>query len=448
VNILIVDDELGLRHTLTLILEAEGHEIRAAADGEQALASLAERDADLVLCDVRMPRMDGIGFLERYRRESGRALVIMMSAYGDDDAALNAMKRGAYDFIQKPFRADQVILVLNKAIEREGLRKQVEQLNARLAALLAPRAVIGTSAALQHSIALARKVARHPTPVLVTGESGTGKELVAQLIHAESPRMRGPLVTVQCVGLPETLMEAELFGSEGRGGALDAANDGTLLLDDVGSLPMPLQVRLARALQGLATPGGSARGADDAMTRRPDVRVIATAARDLEPEVREGRFHSDLYYRLGVVQVHLPPLRDRPEDIPHLVKHFMAELNSRLLLKVTSVSPSAMRLLTEYPWPGNVRELENVVERAMVLADGPVVDVEHLPAGVRSPGAEISIAAGGSSDLSVKRRLAALERSLIERALAQTGGNRSRAARLLELSPRALLYKIKEYGIE
>jgi len=450
VNIVIVDDELGLRHTLTLILDAEGHQTRAAGDGEAALAMLADRDADIVLCDVRMPKLDGLGFLERYRRASGRALVIMMSAYGDDDAALDAMKRGAYDYIQKPFRADQVLLVLQKAIEREGLRRQLRELHEQLAALQAPDRIVGNSESLRQAVALARKVARHPSTVLVTGESGTGKELIAQLIHAESPRARDPFVPINCGAIPEALLESELFGhargaftgaTDQRSGLFEEANGGTLFLDEIGEIPPPLQVKLLRALQE-----GEVRRVGDNNPRPVDVRVIAATSRDLERDVTEGRFRSDLFYRINVVRVQLPPLRDRRDDIPLLARHFVERFNHKLGLSVSGFTAAAMKALTEYAWPGNVRELENVIERAVIMAEGPRVDVDHLPAAVRTPSAEAP--ANPDLDLSVKRRVQVLERHLIERALKQTGGNRTRAARLLELSPRALLYKIKEYGLE
>jgi two-component system response regulator AtoC len=453
VNILIVDDELGLRHTLTLILGAEGHEARAASNGEAALEMLAEGDADIILCDVRMPGMDGLAFLDRYLAgpPPGRALVIMMSAYGDDEAALDAIKRGAYDFLPKPFRADQVLLVVRKAIEREGLRQQVLQLHEELAALRAPNGIVGHSAALQQAIALARKVAKHPSTVLVTGESGSGKELIASLIHEASPRKSAPFVAVNCGAIPEQLLESELFGHargaftgavENRSGLFEEADGGTLFLDEIGELPVPLQVKLLRALQE-----GEVRRVGDNSPRKVDVRVIAATSRDLETEVKTGRFRADLFYRINVVRIPLPPLRDRREDIPELVRHFIGVFNKRLALAITGVTPAAMRLLMEYAWPGNVRELVNVVERAMVLADGAQVDVEHLPAAVGAPGTAIS-AGDDDLDLSVKRRTEALERTLIERALRQTDGNRTRAARLLDLSHRALLYKIKEYGLE
>ena len=449
-NILVVDDELGLRQTLTAILSAEGHATRAVGDGAAALRALAEQEADLVLCDVRMPAMDGPTFLAEYRKGNGRALVIMMSAYADDDDALEAIRHGAHDFIQKPFRADQVLLVVRKAFEREGLRQQVAQLHAEIAALRGADGIVGHSAALQQAVAVARKVARHPSTVLLTGESGTGKELVAALIHQAGPRAARPFVAVNCGAIPEQLLESELFGHargaftgavEHRRGLFEEADGGTLFLDEIGELPVSLQVKLLRALQE-----EEVRPVGDNTPRRVDVRVITATARDLEAEVRAGRFRADLFYRVNVVRIQLPPLRERREDIPELVRHFIGVYNRKLDLSIRGVSPSAMRFLMEYPWPGNVRELENVVERAMVLADGAQVELEHLPDFARQP--DNTTADDEDLDLSVKRRTEALERSLIQRALRQTGGNRTRAARLLDLSHRALLYKIREYGLE
>ena len=448
-NIVIVDDELGLRHTLSALLEGEGHQTRAASDGASALTMLAERDADLVLCDIRMPGISGLDFLERYRR-AGRGLVVMMSAYGDDDAAIDAIKRGAYDFIPKPFRADQVLLVIRKAVEREKLREQVSRLSEEIAALRAPADIIGHNSELQQAIALARKVARHPSTVLVTGESGTGKELIAQLIHSAGPRSSAPFVAVNCGAIPEQLLESELFGHvrgaftgavDDRSGLFEEANGGTLFLDEIGELPSPLQVKLLRALQE-----SEVRRVGDNAPRKVDVRVITATARDLEKEVKAGRFRADLFYRVNVVRIQLPPLRDRREDIPELVKHFVAVINKRLGLSVRGATPSAMQLLMDYAWPGNVRELENVIERAIVLTEGRSIEPEHLPSTVRSPGESAS--SDEDLDLSVKRRTEVLERALIERALRQTSGNRTRAARLLDLSHRALLYKIKEYGLD
>jgi two-component system response regulator AtoC len=448
-NILVVDDELGLRHTLSLILQAEQHSVRSASEGAGALEQLAGEPADVIICDVRMPGMDGLAFLDRYKAEGGTGLVVMMSAYGDDEAAVEAIRRGAYDFIAKPFRADQVLLVLNKAIEREGLRREVAHLHEELTALRAPSGIVGRSPPLAAALALAAKVARHPSTVLVTGESGTGKELVARFIHRSSPRVEAPFVAVNCGAIPEALLESELFGhakgaftgaTTERDGLFAEADGGTLFLDELGELPIPLQVKLLRALQE-----GEVRRVGDNVSRTVDVRVVAATARDLEADVAEGRFRADLYYRINVVSIHLPSLRERTEDVPELVRHFIDRFNRRLGLQVTGAGAATMRALMEYPWPGNVRELENVIERAMVLAEGPQLEVEHLPALGAAP-----VRANGTSsplDLSVKRRTEELERVLIREALERTRGNRTRAAKLLDLSHRALLYKIREYGI-
>ena len=454
-KILVVDDELGLRHTLSIILTDDSHDVTVAGDGASGLAITQTQAFDLVLCDVRMPGMDGFTFLDRYREQGGRGIAIMMSAYGDDDAAVEAIRRGAYDFIAKPFRADQVLLIVRKAIEREHLKLQVQQLEGEIAALRAPHDIVGHSEAIEQVVAIATKVARHPSTVLVTGESGTGKELVARLIHDGSPRSSNPFVAVNCGAIPEGLLESELFGhargsftgaTAERRGLFEEADGGTLFLDEIGELPVSLQVKLLRALQE-----GEIRRVGDNADRPVDVRLVAATARDLEQDVAAGRFRADLYYRVNVVRLVLPPLRDRTEDIPELVQHFVARFNARLHLSVRSVSAAAMRRLVEYSWPGNVRELENVVERMMVLAAGNVIDVEHLPTSVAEPAAlppTVGTAAvAAEHDLSVKRQTEALERTLIERALRRTGGNRTRAARLLDLSHRALLYKIREYGI-
>ena len=448
-NILVVDDELGLRHTLTLILQAEGHTVRAVNDGAAALERVSDSSPDLIICDVRMPGLDGLAFLEKYKEMGGTALVIMMSAYGDDDAALEAIRRGAYDFIPKPFRADQVLLVLRKAIEREGLRREVAQLHDELVALRTPTGIVGRSPRIAQALTLADKVARHPSTVLITGESGTGKELIARHIHDASPRASRPFVAVNCAAIPEALLESELFGhAKGaftgaiteRQGLFEEAHEGTLFLDELGDLPVALQVKLLRALQE-----GEVRPVGDNASRSVDVRLVAATARDLESDVAEGKFRADLYYRINVVRIHLPALRDRSEDVPELVRHFVDRFNRRLGLHVTGVSPAAMRALVEYPWPGNVRELENVVERAMVLTDGPQLGVEQLPT-LTAPVTR-SEASVSPLDLSVKRRTGDLERALIKEALERTRGNRTRAAKLLDLSHRALLYKIRDYGL-
>ena len=448
-KILVVDDEFGLRHALSRILRGDGHDVEVAEDGASALQTINGTPPDLVLCDVRMPGMNGLEFLERYRTEHVGGLVIMMSAYEDDEGVIEAMRRGAYDFIAKPFRADQLLLTIRKAVERERLRQTVEQLREELSALRAPSGIVGRGTAMQQVLAVAAKVARHPSTVLVTGESGTGKELVAHYIHSSSPRASEPMVAVNCGAIPENLLESELFGhakgaftgaAAEKRGLFEEADGGTLFLDEIGELPSPLQVKLLRALQE-----GEIRRVGDNIARAVDVRLVAATARDLEAEVAAGRFRADLYYRINVVRLHLAPLRDRREDIPELVRHFVQLYGRRLGLSVAAVSPAAMHLLMEYAWPGNVRELENVIERALVLAEGPQIEPDQLPAAVRSPAT--TAPARDDLDLSIKRQTAALERGLIRSALERTGGNRTRAAKLLELSHRALLYKIREYGL-
>ena len=463
-RILVVDDEAGLRQTLTLILREEGHEVETAADGEAALAALAREDAAIVLCDVRMPTLDGVAFLARYQEAAGRGLVIMMSAYGDDEAALEAMRRGAYDYIPKPFRADQLLLTVRKAIERERLRLEVERLSEELSTLRGADGVVGQSAALRGVLDLARKVARHPSTVLVTGESGTGKELVARLVHQASPRASEPFVAINCAAIPDALLESELFGhvrgaftgaDRERAGLFEEADGGTLFLDEIGELPLALQVKLLRALQE-----GQIRRVGDNGERGVDVRVVAATSRDLELEVREGRFRSDLYYRVNVVRLHLPPLRERGDDVIELARHFVSWHAGRMQLQPPVIAAPALRALLDYAWPGNVRELENAMERAVVLAEDGRIGLDELPPAVRGVRAgdttALSVdqlpamvhAATSDTDLSVKRQTESLERTLIAQALQRTGGNRTRAAQLLDLSHRALLYKIREYGLD
>ncbi len=450
-KILVVDDEPGLRSVLSTILREEGHELTTAVDGIAALEELEKESVDLILCDVRMPRLDGLSFLTSYRERDGRAIVIMMSAYLDDEAALEAMRRGAYDYIPKPFRADQVVLIVRKAIERERLRSEVQRLRDELRIVRGTDEIIGRSEAMRELQALAQKAARHPTTVLITGESGTGKELIARLVHRQSPRAERPFVAVNCGAIPEALLESELFGhvkgaftgaTAARAGLFEEADGGTILLDEIGELPGALQVKLLRALQE-----GQIRRVGDNGERTVDVRIVAATSRDLEVEVAENRFRSDLFYRLNVVRLHLPPLRERRHDVADLAKHFVAMHATRLGLGVRSISQAAINALMEHDWPGNVRELENVIERGLVSVDGEELDEGHV-AGILARPVSSAAQPAGDEDLSVKRRTAALEETLIRRALERTGGNRTRAALLLDLSHRALLYKIREYGLQ
>ena len=449
-KILVIDDDQGLRRSLSLILDEGGHGVVVASNGADGLAVAGNEKPDLILCDVRMPQMDGLEFLERYRQEEGGALVIMMTAYGSVDLAVKAMVAGAYDYIPKPFGADEVLLTIRKAEERERLRAEVGRLRAEVRAERRIGDIIARSPGMIRALEVAGKVARHQSSVLLTGESGTGKELMARHIHRESDRADRPFVPVNCGAIPETLLESEFFGyvrgaftgaDSDKAGLFEAAEGGTLFLDEVGELPSSLQVKLLRVLQD-----GEVRRLGGTETTTVSVRIVAATNRDLESAVHTGDFRQDLYYRLAVIPIHLPPLRERTEAIPDLTHHLLGRLRERLNLTVESVTPGAMKALLAYPWPGNIRELENVLEQAVVLAEGDTLDEDSLSGRLRA--ADVVIEPGyASDDLSVKRRCAELERKLIKRALERTGGNRSKAAALLELSPRALRYKIQDYGL-
>lgn len=448
-SILVIDDEAGLRHTLELILTDEGYDILTAEDGEEGLRLALAEQPEMILCDIRMPRVDGLTFVRQYREAGGTALIIVMSAYGSRETAIEAMRLGAYDYISKPFNADEVVLAISKAEERESLQREVRRLRERVQEVEGFGEVIGRSAAFREVLDLAARVAPFPTTVLITGESGTGKEAVARAIHGASTRRDAPFVGVNCGAIPENLLESELFGHEkgaftgaerAREGLFAEAHGGTLFLDEIGELPVALQVKLLRVLQErrLRPVGGS-------QEREVDVRVLAATSRDLVQEVEDGRFREDLFYRINVIHLHLPPLRTRPEDIQALAEHFLQRHGRRLGIEPEPLMAEMVTLLARYSWPGNVRELENVVERGLVLSGGALQE-EYLPTHVRSSTPRFSLPEDGD-DLSVKRRLPALERELIARALEQTNGNRTRASELLDLSTRALTYKIQEYGL-
>jgi two-component system response regulator AtoC len=457
-DILVVDDEESLRHMLVLLLKREGYQATAVASGEQALAELERRAYDVVLSDIRMPRLGGLELMEEIHRRQIATTVILMSAFGTVDTAIEAMKRGAYDYVSKPFRPDEVVLVLKKAEERERLYRENLTLKEALAERnrdeqRGPAGIIAQGQRMQEILRTVRKIAEYKTTVLVTGESGTGKELIARAIHEQSPRgsSGAPFVAVNCGAIPETLIESELFGHKkgsftdairDKKGLFEEASGGTLFLDEIGELPLGPQVKLLRALQEqMIRPIGAT--LDEAV----DVRVVAATVRDLGVEVKEGRFREDLYYRLNVILVHLPPLRDRREDIPVLVEHFVARTNRKLGTQLQGASPEAMKLLMEYAWPGNVRELENTIERAMVLSEGARIEVDGLPERVRETRDRVRQTLQ-SGELSIKKTTRIIEEELIRRALRETRGNRTNAAKILEISHRALLYKIKEYQID
>src|SRR6266581_7984766 len=376
-RVLVVDDEPGLRQSLGLLLADAGYGVAAEGNGAKALQRALAEPFDLVLCDVRMPDMDGLAFLRAYVSGGGAALVIMMSAYGGEEAALAAMKEGAYDYIPKPFRPDEVVLTLRKAEEREQLGRTIATLKAQLDTTPGARAVVAESAAMRDALELVARVAGHKTTVLITGGRGTGKEVIAQAIHRASPRATAPFVAINCAAIPESLLESELFGhvrgaftgaAGDKAGLFEQADGGTLLLDEIGELPLPLQAKLLRVLQE-----GELRRVGDQKTRRVDARVLVATARDLEAEVRAGQFREDLFYRINVVVIELPPLRERRADIAPLARHFAARLAQRFS-RPLSRSDDAVAWLERQEWPGNVRELENAIERAAVLNEKAVLD--------------------------------------------------------------------------
>lgn len=451
-KVLIIDDDVGLRKSLSLILGDAGYDVVQAPEGETGLAIAEEQEPDLILCDVRMPKLGGIEFLETYRQAGGSALVLVMTAYGSLELAMQAMKKGAYDYIPKPFGADEVLLTVRKAEEREQLRREVGRLRQEVRADARFGDLVVGSPAMRRALEIVMKVAPHDSPVLITGASGTGKEMIARMLHRESTRAAHAFVPVNCGGVPEQLLESEFFGfvrgaftgaDRDKQGLFDAADGGTLFLDEVGELPGALQVKLLRALEE-----GEVRRIGATETKCVDVRVISATNIDLEEAVEKGTFRKDLYYRLAVVPVHLPQLRARQEEIPQLATHLVERHAHRLRVAVEGIDPKAMEALIAYSWPGNIRELENVIERALVLSDDNVISLEDLPETVRRPAPEGASLGGDGDDLSVKRHGARLERHLIQLALDRTGGNKTAAAELLELSPRALRYKIQEYGIE
>ena len=452
-KILVVDDDPGLRKSLTMILKDAEYEVTTASSGEDGLRIAAAGEPDVILTDVRMPGMGGLEFLDAYRDGGGDALVLVMTAYGSMDLAVEAMTKGAYDYLPKPFGADEVLLTVKKAEERERLRKEVGRLRAEVRADRKFGDIIARAPAMVRALEVATKVARHPSPVLITGASGTGKELVARLIHRESDRSDQAFVPVNCGAIPETLLESEFFGyvkgaftgaEKAKEGLFETADKGTLFLDEVGELPQALQVKLLRALQE-----GEIRRLGGTGSSQVDVRVVAATNRNLTEAVAEGEFREDLYYRLSVVPIQLPALKDRPEEIPDLTHYFIGRHGERLGIPIDGIDADAMEVLLKHPWPGNIRELENLLEQAMVLADGSTIGVDDLPDRVRHPGAgESPMAPELGDDLSVKKHTASLERRLIQMALERTGGNRTHAAELLELSPRALRYKIRDYELE
>lgn len=449
-RVLVVDDEENIRVALRALLRKHGYEVEVASTAEEALERVEQFDPDFILTDVRMPGKGGLGLLADLNAKKSTCTVIVMSAFGNFDLALDAIKAGAYDYIHKPFKNEEVVLALRKADEREALRRENRALKAQSIEGDNFEQMVAKSATMTELFRTIAKVADYKTTVLITGESGVGKELVAKALHKRSSRKSSPFVAVNCGAIPENLLESELFGHK-RGAFTDAnadkrglfeeANGGTLFLDEIGELPLALQVKLLRVLQE-----ETIRKLGDTRDIQVNVRIVTATHRDLTADVKSGRFREDLYFRINVLTLHVAPLRERKEDVPALIDHFVAKNNIRLKRNIRGIEPEARRLLLDYHWPGNVRELENTMERAMVLADSDIIRVTDLPDRVKVANDPVRSQLA-SDELSIKKATRVIEEVLIRRALKKTNGNRTRAAEILEISHRALLYKIKNYKI-
>jgi nitrogen regulation protein NR(I) len=460
-HVLIVDDEMNIRRVLAAMLKREGYEVTTAADGEQALAVLQRSPVHVVVTDMVMPRLGGMELLNRVGAEFPDVPVILITAHGTVDSAVAALKAGAFDYITKPFEQEELKKVIAKAARAHDLERQ----NVHEGPGEADRPpLVGEAPAMRAIHDMVARVADSPSTVLITGESGTGKELIAKALHRGSSRRDKPLIKVNCAAIPKDLVESELFGYErgaftgavsSKPGRFELADGGTLFLDEIGEIPVEIQVKLLRALQEseFERVGGI-------KTLRVDVRLIAATNRDLKQLIAEGRFREDLYYRLAVVPIALPPLRDRREDVPLLVRHFIEKYNRRLGKRVAGIEPEALQLLATYAWPGNIRELENLMERSVLFADGDLIEAAALPDALRErgPGPQPPIAAvgpigaitapsGASMKEIVRQAQQELERELITRALEETGGNVTRAAKRLQISRKSLQVKMKELGL-
>ena len=460
-RILIVDDEESLRDALARILTAEGYEVRHAGNGKEALGILGASTFDFLLCDLRMPVMGGLDLLREITARGIPGTVIMMSAFGTVDTAVEAMKLGAYDYISKPFMSDEILLTLRKAAERERLRTENAFLRREIERTARPEEILYASRPMEEVVRTADKVKDYDATVMVTGESGTGKELVARLLHFGGRRKGKPFVALNCGAIPETLLESELFGhrrgafteaKSDRAGLIEEAAGGTLFLDEIGELPLPLQTKLLRFLQE-----GEIRRLGDTETRKVNVRLVAATARDLEREVAGGRFREDLFYRLNVIRIHVPPLRDRRDDIPLLAKHFLSHYCGKYGKREMLLSNDVLEAMTVHDWRGNVRELRNLMERCALLATGPEISRAGLLAVWKGGGAPGGEETGPAREIRIpisperpdlKAAVRELERQLIRIALERTGGSRPKAAELLGISHPTLLYKAKEFGIE
>ncbi len=452
-RVLVVDDEKSMRDLLTITLEKAGYDVTAAEGGEAAIEAIRKDSFDTIITDLRMPRVDGMQVLRAARDLSPETAVIVVTAVASTETAVEAMKLGAYDYITKPFKLDEVDLIIKNGLERKRLRDENLYLRRQLETQHRFENIIGKSARIQEVFDTIRKIADSPATAMVSGESGTGKELVARAIHFNSLRRDKPFVSVNCGAIPEGLMESELFGHvkgsftgavANKVGLFAAAEGGTLFLDEITEIPPLLQVKLVRAIQAREI-----RRVGDTKDIKTDVRLIAASNRDLETAVREGVMREDLFYRLNVIPIHLPPLRERREDIAFLVAHFIQKFSKELGKDVRGVTPQAMAVLERHHWPGNIRELENAVERAIVLGTAEMVGLDSLPESVRRerPAREPEVLDLPEEGVDLEATLDDLERRYLRMALERTQGVQTKAAELLRMTFRQFRYKLQKHSL-
>ena len=452
-RVLVVDDEKSMRDLLSITLEKEGYDVLTAAGGEAAIEALRRDATDAVITDLRMPKVDGLQVLRAAKEISPDVAVIVITAVASTETAVEAMKLGAYDYITKPFKLDEVSLIVRNALERKRLRDENLYLRKQLETQHRFENIIGKSGRILEVFDTIRKISDSPSTAMITGESGTGKELVARAIHFNSLRRDKPFVSVNCGAIPEGLMESELFGHvrgaftgavSNKIGLFSAGEGGTLFLDEITEIPPLLQVKLLRAIQTREI-----RRVGDTKDMKTDVRLIAASNRNLEDAVRDGILREDLYYRLNVIPIQLPPLRERREDIPLLVAHFLQKFGKDLGKEARGVAPEAMIVLERYHWPGNIRELENVLERAIVLGAGDVLGIESLPETLRRerPVKGMEAVELPEDGLDLEATLDTIERGYLQRALDRTGGVQTKAAELLKMTFRQFRYKLQKHSL-
>ncbi|MCG2722190.1 MAG: sigma-54 dependent transcriptional regulator [Thermodesulfovibrionales bacterium] len=448
-KILIVEDEKSMREILKILLEEENYTVSTASEGLEGLASIEKDIFDLVITDMKMPGADGFEVLKKVKEISPETMVIMITAFGTTETAIQAMKLGAYDYIHKPFNIEEIRLIVKKAIEKKRLSEELSLLRQKVETAYSLENIIGKSPGMQELFKLIPRIAQSNSNVLITGESGSGKELFANALHTLSGRKDKNLVAINCAAFPEGLLESELFGymkgsftgaSSNKQGLFEIADTGSIFLDEIGEMPLNLQVKLLRVLEN-----GTFRRLGGTTDIRVDVRIISATNKELKEEISAGRFREDLYYRLNVVPIHIPPLRERQEDIPLLVDHFLAKIPSQAKI----ITPAAMKLLVQYAWKGNVRELENVLQRISLLVDNSEITPHDLPPEITETGEDLAgqvlITAGG---IDVDEIIGNIEKRYILQALDKAHGVKTEAAKLLRLSFRSFRHRLQKYGIK